>query len=436
MNHVVEPIHPSTPAPGPPLAGNPEKRNVTLGLVPLNDCAPIAVALEKGLFAEVGVDVTTTREQSWAGIRDKVAFGLLDGAQMLATMPICATLGVGGFQCDMTAAMSLGLNGNAITLAEWLCEEIEEAHGPLRLDASNPADGLAEVIRGRARAGKPRLRLGSVFPVSTHELELRYWLAAAGIDPDADVELVVVPPPRMVEALRAGELSGYCVGEPWNSLAIAEGLGRIVVSKHAIWNHSPEKVLGFSTTWAQRHPDTVTALITAVIQAGQWLDEPANRLEAAEILSLPQYVGVSAEHITPALTGQLVTRRGAAPQPCPAFHVFHRGLANFPWVSHGLWFVEQMHRWGWLDTPYEAQLAVSRVFRDDLYRQAAERLGLGLPDTAEKSEGTHAAPWTLAAATGDLTMGADRFLDGAAFEPAALDLRHVSGRHTTKELTG
>ncbi|MEM1099320.1 MAG: CmpA/NrtA family ABC transporter substrate-binding protein, partial [Planctomycetota bacterium] len=261
-----------SPSVGGATSPAPEKRDLALGLVPLTDCAPIAVGVEKGFFREAGLNVTTTREQSWAGIRDKVAYGILDGAQMLATMPICSTLGMGGFKCEMTAAITLGLNGNAITLSTSLCEAIASEGLPLEPNGRNTAAGLARVLQRRLAQDLPPLRLGMVFPMSTHDLELRFWLSEAGIDPDRDVELVVVPPPRMVEALRAGELAGFCVGEPWNSVAVAEGLGQVAITKHALWNHSPEKVLGVTKAWSEQNPRTHVALVSALIKAGQWLD--------------------------------------------------------------------------------------------------------------------------------------------------------------------
>ncbi|MEM1026783.1 MAG: CmpA/NrtA family ABC transporter substrate-binding protein [Planctomycetota bacterium] len=417
-----------TTHPAPTRAGTPtpEKRDLALGLVPLTDCAPIAVGVEKGFFREFGLNVTTTREQSWAGIRDKVAYGLLDGAQMLATMPICATLGVGGFQCDMTVGMTLGLNGNAITLSTALCKAIADAGQPLGPRGANTAEGLATVIRLRQAEGKPPLRLGMVFPMSTHDLELRYWLAVAGIDPDRDVELVVVPPPRMVEALRAGELAGFCVGEPWNSVAVAEGLGQVAMTKHALWNHSMEKVLGVTTTWAERYPNTHFALISALIRAGQWLDLAENREETAHILALPQYVGIEPSRLLPSLCGRYSVSLASRPIEAPSFHVFHRFQANMPWRSQMLWYLEQMVRWGQIDTPYEAQLALGRVVRDDVYRAAAKALGIAVPVDADKSEGAHADAWTMHQPDGELLMGSDLFFDGRMFEPTDVLLSEAS----------
>ncbi len=425
-------VEPTPPAPALPTdeGGGPEKTQVTLGLVPLTDCAPIAVAVELGFFADAGLNVTTTREQSWAGIRDKVAFGVLDGAQMLATMPLCTTLGVGGLQCDMSVGVTLGLNGNAITLANWLCDEAEERTGQRYAGVDLTADGLAAVVHDRAANGKAKLRLGVVFPMSTHDLELRYWLAAAGLDPDRDVELVVVPPPRMVDALRNGELAGFCVGEPWNTVAVEERVGRVVMTKHALWNNSPEKVLGVTRAWAEQHPWTHLALITALIRAGQWLDETAHRERACAILSQPQYVGVDPDRLRPSLTGQFRVAADAGPVRVPDCHVFHRYQANLPWRSQAWWWLTQVQRWGAVPDGTDLASVVDHVLRDDLYRTAAARLGLPTPEATSKTEGTHAEPWTLDTPSGPVLMGPDRFFDDSTVLPPTRPRGRTSPRLT------
>ncbi|MEM8737303.1 MAG: CmpA/NrtA family ABC transporter substrate-binding protein [Planctomycetota bacterium] len=395
----------------------PEKTDLTLGLVPLTDCAPIAIAVEHGFFAQQGLNVTTTREHSWAGIRDQVAFGVLDAAQMLATMPLCTTLGLGGLKCPMVTALVLDLGGNAITLSTDLADALRcEAEGPEELGV-HAAEPLRRVLRQRADRGEPPLRLGMVFPMSTHDLELRFWLASAGIDPDRDVELVVVPPPRMVDALERGELSGFCVGEPWNSLAVDRGLGEAVITKQQLWNHSPEKVLGVTAQWAQNHPRTHAALIRSLLEACRWLDQPENRAAACQTLALPQYVGVDAALLEHSMTGRFATAPHAAPAEMPDFHVFHQGQANFPWRSHAVWFLTQMMRWGRLDRGTDVHAVARQVIRPDLYRDAAQAMGLPCPDIDYKTEGHHPGPWALPAADGPLSMGPDQWFDGHRFDP-------------------
>lgn len=355
-----------------------ERPKLALGIIPLVDCAPIVLAEELGAFERHGLDVEIRREASWATIRDKVALGLLDAAQMLAPMPLATTLGIDSVNVPMIAAMTLDLNGNAITLSQALWREIEDA-APQSVSEPLDARALAAVVRGRTAAGRAPLTLASVFPFSSHNYLLRLWLASGGIDPDRDVRLTVVPPPHMVAHLSGGIIDGYCVGEPWNQQAASLGIGRIAVTGHQLWKAMPEKVLGTTEAWAQRHPRTMTALIKALIEACAWLDEPANRAEAARVLASPRYVNAPAEIIARSLA-------------MPDFHVFHRGHANFPWRSHADWFVAQMVRWGQAGADIEASAVADRVFRPDLYRAAARAMGIDCPTEDRKPEGAHGEP--------------------------------------------
>ncbi len=351
---------------------------LALGIIPLVDCAPIVLAEELGAFERHGLEVEIRREASWATIRDKVALGLLDAAQMLAPMPLAAALGVDSVSVPMVAAMTLDLNGNAITLSQALWREIEEAAPPFA-GAPLDAGALATVVRSRAAAGRAPLTLASVFPFSSHNYLLRLWLASGGIDPDRDVRLTVVPPPHMVAHLSGGVIDGYCVGEPWNQQAASLGIGRIAVTGHQLWKAMPEKVLGTTEAWAQRHPRTLTALIKALIEACTWLDEPANRGEAARVLASPRYVNAPAEIIARSLA-------------IPDFHIFHRGHANFPWRSHADWFLAQMVRWGQAGADVEARAVADRVFRPDLYRATATELGVACPADDRLPAGAHGEP--------------------------------------------
>jgi len=355
-----------------------ERPKLALGIIPLVDCAPIVLAEALGAFERHGLEVEIRREASWATIRDKVALGLLDAAQMLAPMPLATTLGIDSVSMPMIAAMTLDLNGNAITLSQALWREIEDA-APQPVSEPLDARALAAVVRNRAAAGRVPLALASVFPFSSHNYLLRLWLASGGIDPDRDVRLTVVPPPHMVAHLSGGVIDGYCVGEPWNQQAASLGIGRTAVTGHQLWKAMPEKVLGTTEAWAQRHPRTMTALIKALIEACAWLDEPANRAEAARVLASPRYVNAPAEIIARSLT-------------MPDFHVFHRGHANFPWRSHADWFVAQMVRWGQAGADVDASAVADRVFRPDLYRAAASSMGIHCPTEDRKPAGAHGEP--------------------------------------------
>lgn len=384
-----------------------EKPQLRLGIVPLVDATPIVVAYEKGFFAKHGLDVVLTTEGSWASIRDKVAAGLLDAAHMLAPMTIAASLGIDGVGVPMITALSLNLNGNAITLSEALYWRLQ-AEGA---DAISIGRALKRVIDANRADGAPPLVFAHVFPFSTHHYELRYWLAGCGIDPDRDVELAVIPPPQMVSALGEGRIDGFCVGAPWGAVAETAGAGRIVVSKHQIWNNSPEKVLGVTRDWAERNPNTHLALLCALLETSRWLGRSENRSEAARLLVEGRYLEAGPEIVHAVLSGTEVEReRGAG-------LVFHAGAATFPWVSHAIWFIEQMRRWKQIPQAIDAAKAATQIYRPDLYRKAAKRVGTPYPRTDWKSEGRHAEPWRLPVEAGGLILGSDRFFDGAVFDP-------------------
>ncbi|MFB6260373.1 MAG: CmpA/NrtA family ABC transporter substrate-binding protein [Thiohalorhabdaceae bacterium] len=396
-------------------SASPEKAELTLGFIPLTDCAPLVVAHERGLFARHGLTVTLSREASWATIRDKVALDSLDGAHMLATMPLAASVGAGMVNRPMVTSLSLGLGGNAITVSNALHQRMLDAEPAAASDPAATAGALKQVVEADRAAGRSPLTFAHVFPASTHNFQLRYWLASGGIDPDRDVQLTVVPPPQMVAALNAGQIAGYCVGEPWNARAREMGLGRSVIASYELWNNHPEKVLGVSRDWAESHPATHRALVMALLEAGQWLDRPANRSEAARLLARPEYVDAPVSAIEGALMGRFGAPGGE--RGIPDFHVFHRYAAGFPWRSHGEWYLRQMVRWGYLSPDHDCSSAAAEVYRPEPFRDAARTLGLAAPTVDRKSEGRHAGPWTLAGFPAAIAMGPDRFLDGAVFEP-------------------
>ena len=394
-----------------------EQSELVLGFIPLTDCAPLAIAAEKGYFAGYGLSVRLSREPSWANIRDKLCCGLLDGAQMLAAMPLALSLGGDAFRQPVMTALSLSLNGNAITVSETLYRRMLEADPTAMAQAPVSALALKKVIDADRSAGRESLRFAMVFPFSSHNYLLRYWLASAGIDPDRDLRLSVVPPPAVTSALRDGRIDGYCVGEPWNGAAVAEGVGRIVIASCEIWNNHPEKVLGVTREWAEAYPATHRALLMALIEACHWLDQPDNRAEAARILAGPAYLNAPQSVVAASLQGRVAYATGQSPREMPDFHVFHRYAANFPWLSHGEWLITQMLRWGQLPPPVDIKRA-AEVYRPDLFRLAAQELGLPCPPCDRKVEGVHEQPWLLATSTDSFTLGADRFFNGAVFGAA------------------
>jgi nitrate/nitrite transport system substrate-binding protein len=360
-----------------------------LGFLALLDAAPLLVAKERGFFAEQGLDVELHRQSSWATLRDKLVVGALDGAQMLAPMVLASTLGLGGLKEPLVAALALNLGGNSITLSGALARRMQET------------GSLAAAILGQG--SKPTF--GIVHPFSSHNYEMRLWLAAAGIEAERDVTLTVVPPAQMLSNLSAGLIDGYCVGEPWGHLAARSGLGRVAITSREIWAGRFEKVYAVRQDWADRHPDTHRAILRSLLLAARWCDLPENRAELAELLSRPSHVNAPLPLLRVLLESE--------DRP-----IFHQHAANFPWRSQGLWYLAQMRRWGQLDAPVDGFRLVDQVFRADLARLAFLDLGLPVPLVDSKIEGAHDAPWILDAASAPIAMRADRFFDRTIFDPA------------------
>jgi two-component system, oxyanion-binding sensor len=367
--------------------------SIIVGFIPLLDCAPLVAATEKGFAAAEGIDLTLVRETSWANIRDRVVVGHFDAAHMLGPMAVASTLGIGHLQVPIVAPFSLGLGGNAITVSNALWSQMSEADARIGSDPAQQGRALRHVVAARARADKSPLTFAMVYPFSCHNYELRYWLAASGIDPDHDVRLIVLPPPLLVDALREGQIDGFCVGEPWNSLAVSVGVGHIIAPTSAIWKLSPEKVLGCRLEWAQRHPTRVSALVRALHNAAQWCETPAHHAELARLLSEPRYVGAPAEILLRGLTNRLVLEPNGDPQAIADFYVPARHAATFPWVSHALWFYSQMVRWGQIEYSPTHVPKVAATYRPDLYRIALASSRAEVP--VENSKVEDAASETL-----------------------------------------
>jgi nitrate/nitrite transport system substrate-binding protein len=374
-----------------PAAGPVEKPSLKLGFIKLTDMAPLAIAKEKGFFAEEGLNVTLEAQSNWKVLLDGVIGGQLDGAHMLAGQPLAATIGY-GTEAELIAPLSLDLNGNAITLSNKVWDMIK-ADLPTGADG-NPthpisAAALKPVVEAYRAEGKP-FNMGMVFPVSTHNYELRYWLAAGGLNPGyytpgdvagtvgADVVLSVTPPPQMPATLEAGTIDGYCVGEPWNQAAVQKQIGVPVITDDQIWHLNPEKVLGLRKDFAEQYPATTTAMLRAVIKAQQWLDADggANRAEAVAILALPSYVGADAGVIAASMTGKFTFEPGDT-RDAPDFNIFFREHAGYPYYSDAVWYLTQMRRWGQIAEDQTDQWyfdTAAAVYRPDLYLLAAKAL--------------------------------------------------------------
>lgn len=395
--------------------------NLIIGFVPLLDCATLVAAVEKGFTAAEGLEVTLVRETSWANIRDRIMVGHFDAAQMLGPMAVAASLGVGHLLMPMVAPISLGLGGNAITVCNRLWATMREQGAQLGATPAAQGQALQQVVTQRARDHLPPLTFGMVYPFSCHNYELRYWLAASGIDPDRDVNLVVIPPPLLVDALREGQIDGFCVGEPWNSLAVEAGVGTIVTTTQAIWRLSPEKVLGCRADWAERHPEQLAGLIRALYKAAQWCDQAEHHAELATLLAQPRYVGAPTEVLRRTLGNQLRLASGAAPAHVPEFFVAERHTATFPWASHALWFYSQMVRWQQTTASADSLHKARATYRPDLYRAALAPLGVQTPMTDFKTELTTENSYALTTDAETLSFTAEGFFDGKVFEPTAVE---------------
>jgi ABC-type nitrate/sulfonate/bicarbonate transport system substrate-binding protein len=352
---------------------------VRLGYVQLTDAAPLLVAAQKGFFARHGVDVVLTPHTAWAALRDRLAYGALDGGQMLLPMPIATSLGLGGVQEAFTVAATLSLNGNTITLSEALCEEILQADPIGGSRRPLPATALASALARRRAAGRAPPLFAVVFAFSSHNYLLRYWLASGGIVPERDVRLVVVPPPLVAGQLAEGEIDGFCAGEPWGSRAVDLQAGRIALTTADIWYDHPEKVLGFPSRIVAADRPRIVALIAALIEAARWLDDPANRAETVRLLCADLLAEVPATMVERMLAGRLVMATDEAPLPVAPLR-FHRAAATFPYQAHGLWWLEQMLRWQHLPADTDPAV-IGQIWRSDLWREAAALVGEPAPLT-------------------------------------------------------
>ncbi|WP_299013968.1 CmpA/NrtA family ABC transporter substrate-binding protein [uncultured Polaribacter sp.] len=366
-----------------------EKPQLTFGFIKLTDMAPLAIAKEKGFFEDEGLFVSVEAQSNWKNVLDRVIDGQLDGSHMLAGQPIAAGAGFGR-QAKLITAFSMDLNGNGITVSNDVWSKMKpnvpkddsgKTIHPIKADALKP------VITEYKNAGKA-FKMGMVFPVSTHNYEIRYWLASAGIHPgmytkenvqgqiDAEVLLSVTPPPQMPATLEAGTIFGYCVGEPWNQQAVFKGIGVPVVTNYDIWKNNPEKVFVMTEKFVKENPNTAIAVTKALIRAGKWLDKPENRKEAVEILSMSQYVGAPVEVLANSMTGTFEFEKGDK-REMEDFNVFYKYNATYPFYSDGIWFLTQMRRWGQIPDAKPADWYASTIkdiYRPDIWKKAAALL--------------------------------------------------------------
>ncbi len=382
-----------------------EKKKLKIGFIALTDCAPIVIAKEKGFFEKYGLDVHVAKEGGgWPGIQQKVISGEYDFSHALAGMPIAATLGING-NAHLQALLSLDFNGNGITYGNNIIKEMEK-YGMDQTKRPLGSESLKKYIDAKHQAEGANyqpLNFGMVHPVSTHNYELRYWMASSGIKPDKDTTIKPFPPPTMPSNLIAGNIEGYCVGEPWNERIVLKKKGSTLVTNYDIWNNNPEKVLQARADFVEKYPETTKAVMKAVIEAQMWLDESwEHRKEAAKILSKPNYVKAPVKVLEKSMTGTFQYLKGQDSEPNPMFNVFANYYAAYPFYSHGMWFITQMYRWGQLDKAVDMKEVIEKVYRPDLFAEAAKEVNYSLPPS----------PWKI-----DGVDEYNKFMDGKVYDP-------------------
>ena len=340
----------------------PEKKTLRVGFIPLTDCAPVVMAAVKKFDEKYGITIIPSKESSWASVRDKLLSGELDAAHVLYGMVYGLQLGVSGPQREMAVLMTLNNNGQAITLSN-------------QLKAAGVTDGasLKKVI---AASPQGTYTFAQTFPSGTHAMWLYYWLANAGIDPFADVRNVVVPPPQMVVNMKIGNMSGYCVGEPWNQRAILDGIGFTAATSQQIWPDHPEKVLGTTSAWVSANGNAARALTAAVLEASRWIDaSDENRRETAKTIAARAYINTAVETIEGRMLGHYEDGLGKTWQDAHAMRFFNDGAVSYPWLSDGIWFLTQQKRWGLLKSDPDYLAVARQINRSELYKQAATAVG-------------------------------------------------------------
>ena len=391
------------------MSGRPNTVEARIGLLHLTDAAPVIVAQEFGLFAEQGIDVELFIEPSWANVADKLAYGLLDAAVILPPLAFAVSLGLRGPATPLLVPMALSLNGNSITFDRATAAAIRSG-----TDRAPGALDLGRRLLHHLRTRQERMRLAVVHRYSTHNLLLRYWLAASGIDPDRDLDIEIVPPVDMVGAMIGGRIHGFCAGMPWGEVAARAGVGEIVLSSAQVWANHPEKCLAVRRDWAERDSGALQRLLVSLLEAARQCDQPARADEIAAILAAPAYLGIAAEIVRSSLPVE------PANESARERSVFFGSAAMFPWPSHAAWMLAEMDRWGLLGAGVDREAAIRELYRPDIFRGAAGRAGVAAPLADGKVEGAHGEPWLQPGAPQAIAMAPDLFCDGRTFDAAAL----------------
>lgn len=372
-----------------PAGGKPELIDLSLGFIPLTDCAPLIIASEKGLYKKYGLNVTIKKMASWGATRDAIQKNEIQGAHILLGMIVGFSLGVGDVnspakKVPMCCLQMLNINGQAITLKKSLLEA----------GINTPA-----AIKKAITEKEMKLTFAMTFPPGTHAMWMRYWLASGGVHPDKDVKLITIPPPQMVTNMKTGNMDGYCVGEPWGARAVAEGVGGTGILTQGIWKNHPEKVLGVTENFAKANPNTCKALIAATLEAAKWLDDLKNRPEAAEIIGKSEYVNCKPETILDRMLGKHVHVPGGPSVFDEDYMRFFERNTSVPYLSHATWFMSQHRRWGMLAEKPDYMTEAKRIMRQDLYASGARMAGIEVPSELE-------------------SRGKETLFDGVVFDPA------------------
>ena len=348
-----------------------EKEVIRLGFIPLTDCAPIVMAKELGLFEKYGVNVEVTKEASWANVRDKILTGELDGAHCLFSMPFSVYTGVGGKEgSEMKVAMILNNNGQAITLSKDFCGKV----------GFKQTSKVAPVVAAKLKTDK-EVTFAMTFPGGTHDIWLRYWLAAANVNQKTS-KIITIPPPQMVANMKVGNMDGYCVGEPWNGVAVKQGIGFTEISTQDIWKHHPEKALVVNKKFSEARREDLKAVMKAVLEACKWLDNRANRKKAAEVIGRAPYVNAPADVIEARLMGDynLGCDQGTEIYT-DDYMLFHRGgETNLPRKSHAIWFMSQYMRFDYLKEAPDYKAIADKLILQDLYKEVATSMKIKVPE--------------------------------------------------------
>jgi NitT/TauT family transport system ATP-binding protein len=395
-------------------------RALKLGLIPLVDAAPLIVARDMGFAAEEGLALDIVRAPSWSNLRDMVRLGRVEAAHMLAPVPVAGALGLGGSGAELHAASVLSVNGTVVCLSLPLAERVRAAGHDFAFDDARAAGTALIAALPALRAengGDRRLRIGVPFPFSMHAELMWYWLSALGLPAPQGVWVRTIPPPQMARAMAAGEIDAFCVGEPWGSVAVEEGVAEMLLPGAAIWAFAPEKVLALRAEWAEAERESLQRLIRALWRAGRWLADPERRVVAVELLSRSGLVDAPSELLDRALSGRLVLSRRGEERQVPDFLEFHRGAATFPWRSQAAWIGGRMAGRLGLDRA-SSEARARAVFRSDLHRDALEGTGADLPGASSKVEGATRADTPVASREGRLFLRRDAFFDGRIFDLA------------------